>query len=811
MEDFLQDFRFGLRTLLKSPGSGLVAIVALSLAIGANTAIFSVVSAVLIRPLPYKDPDRLVVMWSNKLSKGMRQQPVSALDFKDFAAQQQVFDEIGAFRAQPAVLTGSELPERVETASVSPSVFEMLGMQPAIGRGFDSAEDQPGKNTVAVLSDRLWRRRFGADPNIAGRQLILDGASYTIIGVAPSQFRLPDTPSELWIPYTPDSKELGPRKRGYRFLKVIGHLRPGVSLEQAQSDMRRIAYRLEQQYTESNSGYSVDIVPLREQLIGDIRPTLWMLMGAVVFVLLIACANVANLLLARAGDREKEIAVRTALGAHPKRLVRQLLTESVMLSLLSGLVGVLLAAWGVSLLIGLGPANVPRMREISIDWRVLVFTMAVSVATGIVFGLAPAMASLRADLNSILKTSGRSSTGHRSRTRMRNILVVCEIACCVVLLAGAGLLMRSFVRLQQVNPGFRMDHVLTMQLALPESRYSGMKVGLFYKQLIERVEALPGVQSAAVSRYLPLSGSDASINFLIESQPVVASANQPRAKYRAISAGYFTAMGIPIIKGRYFDRSDDNPARRVVIINEAMARRFWPNEDPIGKRIQGIDQGKWCTIVGIAGNVKHAGLDAAANEEMYYPYLQVPVELMSLVEGSMALVVRTTTDPATMAEAIRNEVRALDRDQPVFNVRTMEDVAEGSVAQQRFRTLLLVVFASVALLLAAVGLYGVMAYSVAQRSNELGVRTALGAQRSDILKLVVAHGARLAGIGIGIGVLLALAFTRVLSRLLFNVSAMDPVTFGFTCVLILAVALLASYIPALRATKVDPVSALRNE
>lgn len=812
MSDLLQDLEFGLRTSLRSPGSTAVALIALSLGISANTAIFSVVSAILLRPLPYKDSSRLVVVWSNKMNKGMRQQRISALDFKDFIAQQQVFDEIGALRAQPSVLTGGELPERVESASVSPSIFKLLGANAALGRTFDNQEDQPAKNHVALLSNGLWRQRFGADPNILGRALVLDGRSYTVIGVTPPEFRIPDTPSELWIPYTPDPKELAAERRAYRFLKVIAHLKPGVTVEQAQSGMQAIASGLEQQYKDTNGGYSVDVVRLQDQLTGDIRPTLWMLIGAVTFVLLIACANVANLLLARAGSREKEMAVRAALGARPARLVRQLLTESVLLSLTSGILGLLLAYVGISILVRVGPANIARIEEISIDWRVLLFTLAISMITGVVFGLAPALTSVQADLNSTLKTSGRGTTGYRGRTRMRNIFVVCEIASCVVLLIGAGLLLRSFARLNQVNPGFRTDHVLTMQLALPESRYAGLKVGLFYKRLLERVRALPGVQTAGISRYLPLGGSDVSLNFLIESRPVVASVDQPRAKYRAASAGYFAAMGIPLLKGRYFDATDSERTPAVAIVNEATARRYWPNEDPIGKRIQsGIDEGKWSTIVGIAGNVKHAGLDAVTAEEIYYHYLQVPVELMSFVEDTMALVVRTASDPPAMTSAIRNEVRSLDPDEPVFNVKTMDDLVQASVAQPRFRTLLLSIFAGVALVLAAIGIYGVMAYSVTQRTNELGVRTALGAQRADILKLVVGHGVRLAVIGVGIGVLLALGTTRLLNKLLFGISAIDPVTFGLTGALILGIALVASYVPALRASNIDPVEALRQQ
>jgi putative ABC transport system permease protein len=810
MNSLLKDLRYGLRMLAKNPGSTLVAVLALALGIGANSAIFSVVNAVLLRPLRYRDPAHLVVIWETKLSKGISQELVSPPDYRDWVEQQRVFDQVAALRAQPAVLTGGQLPERVETALVSPSAFELLGAKAALGRTFFSAEDQPGRNRVAVLSYGLWQRRFGADSGILGKTVIVDGNSFTIVGVTPRDFRLLDTPSELWMPYTLDAKELS--QRGFHTLRVIGHLKSGVSPEQASAEMRSIAGRIEQQYADTNSGWSTKIVGLRDQLVGDIGPTLWTLLGAVVFVLLIACANVANLLLARAGSREKEIALRTALGANPGRLVRQLLTESVLLGLAGGLVGLALAAWGVSLLEQFGPSNLPRLEEVTIDWRVLAFTLSMSVLTGIMFGLAPALSSVRSDLNSILKTSGRGTTGGRSRARWRNALVVSEVASCVVLLAGAGLLIRSFARLESVNPGFRPDHVLTMQIALPETRYSGQKIALFYQQLVERLHSLAGVQYAGIARNLPLSGSDASLNFVIENRPVASSAEQSRAKYRAASADYFAALGIPLVRGRYFDRTDGDKTPGVVIVNNTMARRFWPGDDPVGKRMKaGFDGSQWCTIVGIVGDVKHTGLDAETNAEMYYHYRQIPPELMGFVEGTMTLVLRTQAEPNSMVAAVRGEVQKLDADLAVFNVKSMQDLVGGSLAQPRFRTLLLGVFAAVALILAATGLYGVIAYAVTQRTNELGVRMALGAQKSDVLKLVVGEGAQLAALGIGIGLVVAFPLMRIISRLLFGVNAADPVTFGATTLLILLVTVAASYLPALRAIKVDPVVALRSE
>jgi putative ABC transport system permease protein len=810
MSTLLKDLQYGLRMLARSPGSTAAAMIALALGIGANSAIFSVVNAVLLRPLPYKDASRLIVIWETKLSKGILQEKVSPPDYRDWVEQQRVFEKIAALREQPAVLTGGQLPERVETALISPSAFELLGVKAGLGRTFLSEEAEPGRNRVALLSYGFWQRRFGGDSGVLGKKAIVDGNSLTIVGVMPRDFRLLDTPSELWTPYTLDAKELS--QRGFRTLRVIGRLKPGVSLEQASAEMRSIAGRIERQYADTNTGYSTKIVALRDQLVGDIGPTLWTLLGAVVFVLLIACANVASLLLARASSRDKEIVLRMALGANPARVLRQLLTESVLLAVAGGLLGLALAAWGIAMLAQFGPANLPRLAEINIDWRVMAFTLTASLATGIIFGLAPALLTVRTDLNSVLKTSGRGNTGSRTRALWRNALVTSEIASCVVLLTGAGLLIRSFLQLESVNPGFRPDHVLTMQIALPETSYSGQKVALFYHQLVDRLQALAGTQYAGIARNLPLSGADASLNFVVENRPVESAAEQSRAKYRAASADYFAALGIPLLRGRYFDGTDGEKTPAVVIINNTMARRFWPGEDPIGKRMKaGFDGSQWCAIVGIVGDVKHTGLDAATNAEMYYHYLQIPPELMGFVEGTMTLVLRTQAEPNSMVGAVRGEVQKLDPDLAVFNVKTMQDLLGGSLAQPRFRTLLLGVFACMALILAATGLYGVIAYAVTQRTNELGVRMALGAQKSDVLKMVVGEGAQLAAVGIGIGLVVAFPLMRIISRLLFGVNAADPLTFAATSSLILLVALAASYLPALKAIKVDPLVALRHE
>ncbi len=812
MSALTQDLRYALRTLVNSPGSTAVAVFVLSLGIGANTAIFSVTSAILLRALPYKNPERVVVVWENNRSKGMRQQLVTAEDYKAFRAGNQTLDQIGAIRARSSVLTGGELPERIETAAVSPSVFEILGMEPALGRSLAAGEDQPDKNRVAVIGAGLWQRRFGRDPNILGKTLALDGGSFTVVGVARAGFRIPESQSELWIPYTPDPKDFLASNRAFHVLNVIARLKPGTSRERAQSELRIIADGLAREYPDSNAGFSVDLAPLREELIGDVRPTLWMLMAAVVAVLLIACVNVAHLLLARAGAREKEMAVRTALGASPGRVVRQLLTESVLLAVMAGVVGLLIGYWGTSLLTKLAPAGLPQAGEIPMDWRVLAFTLGVSIITGLAFGLVPAVASARSDLSLVLRSGGRGGSGPRSRSLTRDVLLVCEVASSAALLIGAGLLIRSLVRLQEVNPGFRADHVLTMQFSLPQARYAGLNVGLFYERLLGRVGQLPGVQAAGICRFLPLSGSDASLNFQIEGQPRLKDADQPRAKYRTASGGYFAALGIPVIRGRIFDNRDNQGTPKVVVINETAARRYWPADNPIGKRIlSGFDDEQWSTIIGVVGNVKHTGLDADANPETYYQYLQIPPEVMNFAESTMALVIRTNADPAAMTSAVRQELRGIDSSLPIFDVRVMQDLLSGSVAQPRFRTFLVATFAGLALVMATLGLYGVVAYSVSQRTRELGIRVALGAQPGGIVTLVVFHAAGLAAIGLGIGVAVTLAGSRIMARFLFGVSATDPITLGATCLIILLVALTASLIPALRAAKVDPATALRAE
>lgn len=812
MSALTQDLRYALRTFLNSPGSTAVAILVLSLGIGANAAIFSVTSAVLFRALPYKDSGSLVFVWESNPSKNVGLWRLSAADYREFYTRNQALGRMAAMRFQSSALTVGEMPERIESAAVSPSIFEILGVKPALGRIFAPDEDQADRNREVILSAGLWQRRFGRDPNILGKTLTLDGGTYTIVGVAPPEFQLPGSVSELWVPYTPDPKDFLPTNRGLHLYQSIARLKPGISRERAQSELRIIADRLAREFPDTNAGFGVELVPIRDQLVGDIRPTLWILIAAVVAVLLIACVNVAHLLLARAGAREKEIAVRTALGANPGRLVRQLLTESVFLALVAGLFGLLIAYWGTWILAKQAPAGLLPSGETTLDWRVLTFTLGVSIVTGLAFGLVPALATARSNLNLVLRSGGRGGTGGRTRTRVRDVLLVCEVASSAALLIGAGLLIRSLVRLQEVNPGFRTDHVLTMQLSLPPARYSGLQVGLFYEQLLHRIEGLAGVQTTGICRFLPLSGHDIGLNFQIEGQPHLRDADQPRAFYRTASGGYFAALGIPLLRGRVFDQRDNQRTPKVAVINEIAARRYWPGENPIGKRVlSGLDENQWSTIIGVVGDVKHVGLDAGTDPEMYYHYLQVPAEAMNLTEGTVALVIRTSADPTGMTSSVRRELRTLDASLPVFNVQTMQELVYGSVAQPRFRTFLISMFAALALVLAALGLYGVVAYSVSQRTTELGIRMALGAQPGSILKLVVLRAAGLAAIGLVIGIAGTLAGTRVVSRFLFGVNTTDPVTLGVTCLIILLVAITASLVPALRAAKVDPAIALRAE
>ena len=820
METLFQDLRYAFRMLLKGPGFTAVAVLALALGIGANSAIFSVVNGVVLRALPYKDPESLMMVWSRRpllqalAVAGSQEFPVSAADFTDWRDQNQVFEQIAAFHSQPFNITGAGEPESLGGVRASANLFSLLGIEAKLGRTFLAEEDQPGAGHVVIISHGLWERRFGSDPNMIGQKLALNDEPYTVVGVMPPGFQFPrkgEMPAGYQFPrqadlYTPlawTPNQIG--NRGRNFVAVIARLKPGVTVAQASADMDAIAERLKQQYPQFNANKEVFIVPLHQQVVGKVRTALLVLLGAVGFVLLIACANVANLLLARAASRQKEIAIRTALGASRSRVIRQLLTESMLLSLTGGTLGLLLSMWGVDLLMAISPANLPRVDTISVDVRVFAFTLAVSLLTGIIFGLVPAIQASKPDVNEALKEGGRaSSVGHN---RFRSVLVVSEVALSLVLLIGAGLMIRSFVHLLNSSPGLKPENVLTLDVGLPRTKYTGPQQAAFFQQVIERLKSLPGVQSAGAVYPLPLSGAEEGMGFGIEGRAALAPGEVYNAGPRWVSPDYFNVMGIPLLRGRELTERDGSDSPRVVVINEAMAARYFPDEEPIGKRVafdQVNDKPNWREIVGVVGDVKHSALDSDPKPEMYFPFTQFPIFFMTFV-------VRTPGDPLNLVAAARSEVLAVKNDQPISNVHTMEELLSNSVAQRRFNMLLLSIFAGVALLLAAVGSYGVMSYSVAQRTHELGVRMALGAQTSHVLALVVKQGMTLALAGVGIGLAAAFGLTRILASLLYGVSATDPLTFSVIALLLASVALLACYLPARRATKVDPMIALRYE
>jgi putative ABC transport system permease protein len=805
LEDLWQDLRFGARTLRKSPGFTLVAVLTLALGVGANSAIFSVVNAVLLRPLPYKDPDRLVMVWEKGNPDEFPINSVSAANFIDWREQSRVFEGMSVLGRASFNLTGAGEPLRVDGRRVSANLFRLLGVEPQLGRAFLPEEDDPGAGRVVILSHGLWQRRFGADPSVVGRPVNMNGHSYTVVGVMSPQFQFPSRQDELWVPIAFAPKEAA--SRGNNSYEVLGRLKQGVTLGQAQAEMNAIASRLKRQYPDVVKSDATVVVSLHEQTVGDIKTALLVLLGAVGFVLLVACANVANLLLARAAVRRKEVALRVALGAGRMRLMRQFLTESVLLAALGGALGLLLALWGLSVLKAFVPESLAEVKNVALDARLLGFTAAVSLVTGLVFGLAPAAQASRLDLNEMLKEGGRDSSSGRGGDRLRGLLVVAEVAVSLVLLIGAGLLVNSFVRLRSLDPGFSPENLLTMSVMLPQQKYPDhARRVAFFSELTSRVEALPGVRAAAVTNWIPLTLQGDTFGVSVEGRPDPGPDKRPDVVTRVVSQDYFDAMGIRLLRGRKFDeRTDRADSRPVAVVSETMARRLWPGEDPIGKRVQPgePDPNGWIEVVGVAGDVRQFDLAAEPRLQMYLPYAQfewfVPRQL----------VVKTDGEPAGLAAAVRKTVWELDRDQPVSDVRTMEEVLSGSVARQRFSTLLLGVFAALALLLAAVGIYGVMSYAVAQRTREIGIRIALGAQAGSVLRLMVGQGLKLAAAGVALGLVGALLLTRLMSSLLFGVSATDPATLVCISVVLVGVALLASYIPARRAAKVDPLVALR--
>jgi putative ABC transport system permease protein len=805
-----QDVRFGFRMMTKKPGITIIAVLALALGIGANTAIFSVVNTVLLRPLPYKESSRIVFVFWNAPKLSAEDFPASAPDFVDWREQNHVFERMGGISGESFNLTGTGEPERIQSAAVSADLFPLLGVNASRGRTFTAEEEQQGRNKVVVLGHDLWQRRFGSDPNLIGQTITLNNESYTVVGIMPHDFHFPEGVEriDLWVPlsFKPEIAD----KRGHRFMFVAARLKDGVTFEQAEADMKAVGARMAEAHPDTNTDWSVKLQSLQDALTEDVSTALFVLLGAVGFVLLIACANVANLQLARAAARQREVAIRLAVGASRRRLIRQFLIESTLLALVGGVFGLLVAFWGIDAIRAALPQDVPRMEQIGIDTAVLIFTLCISLGTGILLGLVPALQATKPDLVEALKEGSQSVAGNRHRNRVRSLLVVLEVALALVLLIGAGLMMKSFWRLREVRPGFDSHNLVTMQVTLPEAKYEEEQQQVnFFQSMLERVRTIPGVQSAGFSTDPPLT-DDSRGDLTIEGQPPLAYGNEQTASYGSVSPGYFNAMGIPLIKGRAFTEEDREGSAPVVIISTAFAKRYFPGvDDPIGKRFKqgGVedDDAPWMTVVGVVGDVHHYGLSEAVSTEMYMPFAQRPEPEVSLIVRSQGV------NPLSLLPAIRNEVAAVDKDQPIFGVETMEHLLSESVASERLSVALLGLFAALAFLLACVGIYGVISYTVTQRTHEIGVRIALGASTADILRLVVGQGMRMVAIGLIVGLVAAFALTRVMASLLFNVSARDPWIFVLVSLLLAAVAFFASFIPARRATKVDPMVALRYE
>ncbi len=817
----MNDLRLAFRNLIKTPGFTAVAVITVALAIAANTAVFSLVNALLIRPLPFKAPQDLVLLFEKFPAQGLDQIPVSAPEYLDYEKELRSFERIAAFNFADFNLTGrtaGDTPERIQGATVTPSLFPLLGVEPIRGRVFHQSEFGEGNDAVVVISERLWRRRFNSDPKLVGTQVPINGRSYTVVGIMPAKFEFPlplfgvqggtfAERADIWKPIAFTKDELD--SRGSRSYVVIGRLKNGVTQTQAQAEIDTVIAAWFQRFPDNyriETRFGGTLYAVQDLIVGGMRSALFILLGAVAVVLLIACANLTTMLLARAGAREREFAIRVALGAGRRHFVRQLLAESVLLSVVGGIIGVILAVWSLDLLRTIGAQTVPRISEVNIDLRVLLVTLGVAVTTGIVFGLIPALASGRPELTEALKEGGRGSTTGARSNRLRNALVIAEVALALVLLVGASLLLKSFVRLQNVDPGFNSRNVLTMEVSLPLLKYPrGKPVADFYAEATRRVKALPGVEAAAFTSILPLSGTNSDSSFAIEGRDPFAEKIFPDEEIRAVTPEYFSVLKVPLIRGRFLRESDQFEGPGAVVINQAMARKWFPKVDPVGKRITNGDprqpDTEWLTIVGVVGDMRHRALDQEPKPEYYLPHAQTPYR-------AMILAVRSAQDPLSLTSAIRREISALDPDLPAANVRTLEQVTADSIAPRRLSVVLIGVFACVALVLASVGIYGVMSFLVVQRTHEIGVRMALGAQRRDVLFLVLGRAALLISCGTGIGLILALASSRTLSALLYDVGAFDLSTFALvTCALALS-ALLASVIPARRATKADPMIAL---
>ena len=817
METLIKDIRYGLRSLLKHPGFTAVAVITLALGIGGSTAIFTVVNGALLRGLPYKSSEQLYHLWESTPQKEFSRREFSYPDYQDYQ-QNQVCEGIAAYTGGGAILSGRGDPERISAPSASANFFSVLGVDPLIGRTFQTGEDKPGAARVTVLTYGFWQRKFGGDQGILGQALTINGASYTVIGVMPSSFQFAFRAADVWLPYQPTDAQL--TRRFMHGTNLIGRLKSGVSAEQAQAELGVIASRIEKEYNQSHAGTGMALVPLQEQVVGQVKPVLLVLLGAVGFVLFIACANVANLLLTKSLTRHKEVAIRAALGATRGRVIRQLLTESLLLSLVGGAAGLLIAYWGVGALIAVLPENqlnaLPFLKTLRIDGGILAFSFGLSLLTGIVFGLAPALQSARLDLNEVLKEGGRKSSGGAGH-HLRSALVTAEIAMAVVLLVGAGLMMKSLLRLLQTNVGFKTQNVLTMTVVLPVGKYGDATRQLdFFDQLTERVQALPGVRGVGTVNVLPLQGGNTT-RFYVDGDPVPPPGQEIEANIRVVSETYFQTLGVPLIAGRMFNDRDQAPPQGangqaantpgVVIIGKTLADKVFAGRDPVGRKLAYKSaSGPPDLIVGVIGDVKIGGLDETIRPVLYYPFRRFP-------DVATNLVVRTNGDPTAVAGAIRSETRTLEPDVALFNVSTMDNLVSGSPASfmRRFPSLLISIFAGVALLLASIGIYGVVSYSVSQQTHYIGIRIALGARSRDILKMVLRQGLVLGLLGVGIGMVASLALTRLLRSLLYEVRANDPGVFALVAGTLFLVALLACYFPARRATKVDPLVALHYE
>jgi putative ABC transport system permease protein len=807
MDTLRQDIRYACRRLTRTPGFALVAIVTIALGIGANSAIFSVVHGVLLKPLPYAEPERLVALFH--VYAGHHAE-MSGPNFTDLAGMSETLAGASGISTSRAILTGQGDPVRLDTAEVSANLFELLGVHPLLGRTFHADENQPGRTKVVILSYGLWHERFGGDRGVIGRRITLDETPREVIGVMPKDFAYP-AGRVLWLPLEYDASFTKDQRAAW-YLDAIGRARPGVPIPRVAAEIGTIGKRLQTQYPDANGGVEMTAVPLHEATVGDVRTAVQVLLGAVGFVLLIACVNVANLLLARAAARETEMAVRSALGAGRGRLVRQLLTESVILSAAGGIIGLLLAVWGVAGLVALEPQGIPRLDEVRVDATVMAFTAALSAATGILFGLMPAFQSTRQALAGTLKEGARGSLGSAGGTRLRAGLIVTEMTLAVVLLAGAGLLIRSFARLTAVDPGFRTTQALTFELRLPDERYkTDTQQAAFFDQLLPHLRAIPGVTASGAVLYLPLTGSNLELSFEVAGRPPVPTSQQPAMQVRVATPDYFGAIGLPLARGRFLTDADRAGTPPVVVITESAARAFFPNEDPIGKRITlGWGRGPGTPraggqVVGIVGDVKDSGLSQADTPLLFLPYRQWPVHVMSVI-------VSTAVAPATVAAAVTREVHAIDPGMPVSRLRTLDTIVSRSISQPRFYMTVLALFAGVALVLAAVGIFGVLSYTVSQRTREIGIRIALGARERTVRRLIVRDAMLLSVTGVAIGIGAALLLVRqVFSTLLFSIGPKDPATFAGAAALLITVAFLASYVPARRATRVDPAVALRAE